>query len=158
MKASKTKNKRPPEPVITIQNASGDKGIPLRMLLKGWCALTLLHQKCHEGEICIRIVDKKEMKKLNKNYRGKDSVTNVLSFPASETATGLLGDIVLCAAVINQEAAEQEKTRAAHWAHMVVHGTLHLLGFDHMKPKDARNMEALEVRILRQYGFNNPYN
>lgn len=144
--------------MITIQNASKTKGIPLRRLLNAWCAATLVSQKSRDAEVCIRIVDNAEMKKLNKNYRGKNQTTNVLSFPAGKTGTGLLGDIVLCAAVINQEASEQGKTRAAHWAHMVVHGTLHLLGYDHMKPMDARKMEALEARILRQQGFNNPYN
>lgn len=148
-----TKNKN-----IAIQNVSGIKQMPTQKQLRAWCAAVLMQQKYAEADICIRIVSPQEMAALNRTYRGKQGSTNVLSFPAARTGTPLLGDIVLCAMVINREAIEQEKTRAAHWAHMVIHGTLHLLGHDHEKPVAARNMEALEVRILHQHGFNNPYN
>jgi probable rRNA maturation factor len=110
--------------------------------------------------LCVRVVDSAESRRLDREYRGKDKPTNVLSFPASpeeRVASGALGDLVICAAVVAREAHEQRKTLGAHWAHMVVHGTLHLLGFDHEKPRDARAMEALEVEILRGLGFYDPY-
>ena len=93
-------------------------------------------------------------------YRGKNYATNVLSFPSDlpeDFDPPLLGDLALCAAVINKEAQEQNKTATAHWAHMVVHGCLHLLGFDHIDDAEADEMEAREITILRQLGFNNPY-
>jgi len=103
------------------------------------------------------------MRGLNRDYRGKDKPTNVLSFPAGQVA-GLpdaepvpLGDIVVCADVVSDEAATQEKAPADHWAHMLVHGTLHLLGFDHEDETDAATMEALETRILAAGGVADPY-
>jgi probable rRNA maturation factor len=106
------------------------------------------------------VVGSAESRRLDREYRGKDKPTNVLSFPASpeeRSASGALGDLVICAPVVAREARLQRKTLGAHWAHMVVHGTLHLLGFDHVKPRDARAMEALEVEILRGLGFHDPY-
>jgi probable rRNA maturation factor len=110
--------------------------------------------------VCVRIVDSAESRRLDREYRGKDKPTNVLSFPASPeelVSTGALGDLVVCAPVVAREAREQGKTLGAHWAHMVVHGTLHLLGFDHEKARAARVMEALEVEILRGLGYQDPY-
>jgi probable rRNA maturation factor len=110
--------------------------------------------------LCVRIVGSAESRRLDREYRGKDTPTNVLSFPSSaeeRAATGALGDLVICAPVVAREAREQRKTLGAHWAHMVVHGTLHLLAFDHERARDARAMEALEVEILRGLGFHDPY-
>jgi len=120
--------------------------------------------------VSVPVVSEAEMQQLNHDWRGKDYATNVLSFPMqfdaavdaalldSENAEQLpLGDIALCAAVINREAIEQGKSRDAHWAHMVVHGTLHLQGYDHINDQDADEMEALEIEILQSLGFDNPY-
>jgi probable rRNA maturation factor len=110
--------------------------------------------------LCLRLVGNAESRRLDRVYRGKDRPTNVLSFPASaeeRVATGMLGDLVICAPVVAREAREQGKVLAAHWAHMVVHGTLHLLGHDHLAAREARTMEALEVAILGGFGFDDPY-
>lgn len=108
----------------------------------------------------MRVVGPAESRRLNRTYRGKDKPTNVLSFPASKEERelcGSLGDLVVCAAVVAEEAREQGKERAAHWAHMVVHGVLHLHGFDHESSRDARVMERLEVEIMRAFGYHDPY-
>jgi probable rRNA maturation factor len=110
--------------------------------------------------LCVRIVGAAESRRLNAAYRGKHKPTNVLSFPASEaerTYDGALGDLVVCAPVVAREAGEQAKPPVRHWAHMIVHGTLHLLGHDHEAPRAARRMEALEVEILSGFGYQNPY-
>jgi probable rRNA maturation factor len=110
--------------------------------------------------VCIRIVGSAESRRLNLEYRGKDRPTNVLSFPASGAERelgGSLGDLVVCAAVVAAEAREQGKARAAHWAHMVVHGMLHLHGLDHGTRREAAAMERLEVEILGRFGYQNPY-
>jgi len=111
-------------------------------------------------EITVRIVDTDESRQLNHTYRGKDKPTNVLSFPfegPADIPLALLGDLVICAPVVARESQAQQKTEQAHWAHMVIHGTLHLLGFDHIEAEDAVEMEALEVRILASLGFADPY-
>jgi probable rRNA maturation factor len=112
-----------------------------------------------DAEICVRIVGLTASRRLDRDYRGKDKATNVLSFPASpeERSAGALGDLVICAPVVAAEARAQGKTLAAHWAHMVMHGTLHLLGFDHVSPRHARVMEGLEVAILSGFGHPDPY-
>jgi probable rRNA maturation factor len=111
--------------------------------------------------LCIRIVGAAESRKLNLQWRGKDKPTNVLSFPAGSThpspATRVLGDLAICAPVVAREAREQGKTLSAHWAHMVVHGVLHLLGYDHVKNRDAEQMEAREIAILSHFGYQDPY-
>jgi probable rRNA maturation factor len=110
--------------------------------------------------VCIRVVGQAASRRLNAGYRGKDRPTNVLSFPAAAPArelAGSLGDLVICAPVVAAEAREQRKTRAEHWAHMVVHGVLHLHGYDHETPREARVMERLEVEILRGFGYQDPY-
>jgi len=110
--------------------------------------------------VCVRVVGSAAGRRLNRDYRGKDRPTNVLSFPASDEErrlAGLLGDVVICAPVIAREARSQRKRPEAHWAHMVVHGVLHLLGHDHGTPGEARSMERLEVEILRGFGYQNPY-
>ena len=111
-----------------------------------------------EGELGIRVVGSLESRALNARWRGKIGPTNVLSFPASPQLGGRqIGDIVVCAPVVAREAREQGKAIAAHWAHMVVHGTLHLLGFDHLRAKDARRMEGRERRLLARIGIADPY-
>lgn len=113
-----------------------------------------------ETELSIRIVDEAESAALNARYRHKDYPTNVLSFPADlpvDLALPLLGDLVLCAPVIDREAREQGKSNDAHWAHMLVHGTLHLLGYDHINDDEAEEMEALETRLLQALNFPPPY-
>ncbi len=111
------------------------------------------------SELTIRIVDEEEMKELNMRWRGIDNSTNVLSFPAGDNiiAPELLGDIAICAPVIEKEAIEQNKSQDAHWAHMVIHGVLHLLGYDHTNNDDAEIMESLEIKILNTLNFPNPY-
>jgi probable rRNA maturation factor len=119
------------------------------------------HESLERGAgVCLRVVGSAESRRLDRDYRGKDQPTNVLSFPASpeeRVATGFLGDVVICAPVVAREAREQRKTLGAHWAHIVVHGTLHLLGYDHERARETRTMEALEVEILRVLGFHDPY-
>jgi len=145
--------------IIQIETTRGY--LPSAVKLRRWAKTALSHKTRH-GELCIRIVGKKEIQDLNKTYRNKDKPTNVLSFrsdlPAEIQETiPLLGDIVICADVVNKEAKEQDKLPEAHWAHMIVHGTLHILGFDHEKASEAQIMEAKEVKLLKNLGFNNPY-
>jgi len=135
-----------------------DGQVPLLSQLQTW----VNHASLDKAEVVtsIQILGKDEMQKLNHEYRGKDKATNVLSFPMQlpeHVEINLLGDLVLCADVINQEAEQQNKTREAHWAHMVVHGMLHLQGYNHENGTDADEMEALEKTILNELGFANPY-
>lgn len=111
-------------------------------------------------DVCVRVVDKKESRELNKRYRNVDKATNVLSFPA-ELPEGvdlsILGDVVICAKIISEEAKLQHKNLKSHWAHMLVHGILHLQGYDHQSEDQAKKMESLEIKILKGFGINNPY-
>ncbi|MFP1761414.1 rRNA maturation RNase YbeY [Lonsdalea quercina] len=121
---------------------------------------TVLPQFQAESEVTIRIVDEAESHELNHTYRGKDKPTNVLSFPFEappEVELPLLGDLIICRQVVEQEAAEQEKTLEEHWAHMVVHGCLHLLGYDHIEDSEAEEMESLETEIMQGMGYADPY-
>jgi len=114
----------------------------------------------YEPELTLRMVDETEAKALNQTWRQKDYATNVLSFPFEalpDIPIALLGDIVVCAKVVQTEAAEQQKTLEAHWAHLIIHGVLHLLGYDHIDDEEAQQMENLEVHILQQLGYPNPY-
>ncbi len=124
-------------------------------------ANTVLNSQNMNGEVTVRIVTIEEITLLNENYRHKPGPTNVLSFPADLpdiVNLPLLGDIILCAEVINFEAKNQNKTAPTHWAHMVVHGILHLLGFDHITDTEAKQMETLETKILSGLGYADPYN
>lgn len=127
-------------------------GVPAARTLRHWARLALAG---HEGELTIRIVGEREMAELNGQWRGRDYPTNVLSF-AYDTP-GLIGDVVICAAVVAREAREQGKAPRAHWAHMVVHGCLHLIGYDHEREDDAARMEAAERALLAELGFPDPY-
>lgn len=131
--------------------------------LECWAQAVFTQENLAEAEITLRLVDEAEIQALNKQYRGKDKPTNVLSFPAEIPAEVTLelpffGDIILCVPVIQQEACEQKKPELAHWAHMVVHGILHLLNYDHMSDQDAKIMEEKEILILKTLNFTNPYN
>ncbi len=119
--------------------------------------LNVLHED--GGELSLRIVDSPESQLLNKQYRGKDKPTNVLSFPLADENLPIpvLGDLVICAPVVEREAQEQKKVIEAHWAHMVVHGVLHLLGYDHENDTEAECMEALEVKVMASMGYADPY-
>ena len=145
---------------VDIQCASNEP-IPADGDIQGWIAATLASLRRQvETEISIRLVDTEEMTTLNETYRGKTGPTNVLSFPSdlpAELALPLLGDIVICAPVVRTEAAEQGKNLTAHWAHMTIHGTLHLLGYDHISEEDAVIMEALESAILNNLDYPCPY-
>jgi probable rRNA maturation factor len=140
-------------------NSEGDGALPTSEQLKAWvdAALTGFVE---EAELTVRIVEPDEIQTLNRTYRHQDKPTNVLSFPF-EAPPGvelpLLGDVVICAAVVEEEAQQQGKPAAAHWAHMVVHGVLHLLGYDHIEDDEAEEMESLEIEILAGLGISNPY-
>ena len=145
---------------VDIQCASSEP-VPDEDDLRGWIAAVLANQqRSGAAEVCVRLVDVAEMSTLNLSYRGKTGPTNVLSFPADLPAgldLPLLGDIIICAPVVRTEAAAQGKQLAAHWAHMSVHGTLHLLGYDHIDEDEAIVMEALESAILASLGYPCPY-
>jgi probable rRNA maturation factor len=144
---------------IEIQVIFQSKGQPEQQQIKRWvdAALADIEQ---DTEIVVRIVDEQESAELNEQYRHKTGPTNILSFPI-EVPEGielnLLGDLVICAPVLEQEAKEQGKLLADHWAHIIVHGVLHLLGYDHIDDNDAELMENKEIAILNQLQINNPY-
>ena len=137
------------------------KGVPASASFRRWVEAALKSARRRKAtEVSIRIVDADEGQALNLQYRGRDYATNVLSFPADlppGVNLPLIGDLVICAPVVAREAAEQGKTAAHHWAHMTVHGTLHLLGYDHIDDAEAEAMEALETRILAGLGIPDPY-
>ena len=143
---------------LQLACASTD-GLPTEAQLQGWLDGTILGFQ-EEAEVTVRLVDEAESRELNLTYRGKDKPTNVLSFPF-EAPPGmelpLLGDLVICRQVVEAEAVEQHKPLMAHWAHMVVHGSLHLLGYDHIEDEDAALMEGIETRTLATLGIADPY-
>jgi len=135
------------------------EGLPTEEQIVQW-ATAAVQPEGNEVEMTVRIVDEAESHELNLTYRGKDRPTNVLSFPfecPDEVELPLLGDLVICRQVVEREAAEQEKPLMAHWAHMVVHGSLHLLGYDHIEDDEAEEMESLETQIMQGLGFDDPY-
>jgi probable rRNA maturation factor len=145
---------------------------PPRADIAAWASIAL-GRKAVGRELSVRVVGPTESRRLNARYRGRDKPTNVLSFPAAELPAGPskapahdgpayrtawpLGDLVICPSVLRAEAREQHKSLRAHWAHLVVHGALHLAGYDHEDPADANRMERREVSVLRRLGFPNPY-
>ena len=152
-------------PVVDVDIVSADDGIPPVAAIQDWVqsALIVSRHPVADAEVSVRVVNESEMQTLNRDFRQQDRSTNVLSFPAGEIAglpadaRQLLGDIIVCAPVIAREAAEQGKKLSDHWAHMVVHGTLHLLGHDHQSDEQAAVMEALEKQVLERHGIRNPY-
>nr|WP_228050631.1 rRNA maturation RNase YbeY [Pontibacterium sinense] len=133
--------------------------LPSETQFNDWVVAALTSRK-DEAELCIRLVEADESQALNNQYRGKDKSTNVLSFPfevPEDIPLNLLGDLVICAEVVREEALQQKKPLHDHWAHMVVHGTLHLLGYDHINDEDAEVMEQLEREILASLGIPDPY-
>jgi len=146
---------------LSVGYAASRKGVPTSASFRQWVEAALRGAKRRKAtELSIRIVDAKEGRTLNRDYRDKDYATNVLSFPV-ELPPGvklpLIGDLVICAPVVAREAAEQGKQARDHWAHMTVHGVLHLLGYDHIEDDEAEAMEALETRILAGLGIDDPY-
>ena len=135
------------------------EGLPTEEQIVQW-ATAAVQPEGDEVEMTVRIVDEAESHELNLTYRGKDRPTNVLSFPfecPDEVELPLLGDLVICRQGVEREAAEQDKPLMAHWAHMVVHGSLHLLGYDHIEDDEAEEMESLETQIMQGLGFDDPY-
>jgi len=147
-------------PSLIVQYAAAGDDLPARPLLRRWARATLGAEVANM-KIVLRFVEESESRTLNRRYRRRDRPTNVLSFVYDDGrgAEGdcLSGDIVLCAPVLRREAAEQGKPLAAHCAHLVVHGMLHLQGYDHAQSREAARMEAREIAILARLGFGNPY-
>lgn len=148
---------------VAVGYAAPRAGVPAAVSFRKWVAAAL-EGRIREADLAIRIVDEKEGRALNHHYRGKDYATNVLSFPAQlpeglpkGIKLPLLGDLVLCAPVVAREAQEQHKPLGAHYAHLTVHGCLHLLGWNHEDPREADAMEQLEREILAGLGLPDPY-
>ena len=145
---------------LDLQLATEAGDLPAEAQLRHWVELAL-RQRTADSELTIRLVDAEEGQELNRTYRHKDYATNVLSFPA-EVPEGLLdipllGDLVICVPVVEREAREQNKALEAHWAHLVIHGCLHLLGYDHIDDEEAEEMEGLERQLLAELGYPDPY-
>lgn len=156
--------------ILDLQLATTSSVIPTQDNIQLWLNTVLAHQNLSAHEITVRLVDIEESQALNLDYRGKDKPTNVLSFPfempeilsqqdADEDSKipSLLGDLVVCSQVVEAEAKQQNKPNLDHWAHMIVHGCLHLLGYDHIEDAEADEMEGLEITILKQLSIDDPY-
>tara|TARA_B110000967_G_scaffold148536_1_gene152130 strand:+ start:239 stop:733 length:495 start_codon:yes stop_codon:yes gene_type:complete len=144
---------------IDIQMACPSEDAPDEDSIKRWASAAIRDER-EQSELSLRIVDELESADFNQQYRGKTGPTNVLSFPfdaVTPEPLPILGDLVICAPVVNREASEQHKSSQAHWAHIIVHGVLHLLGYDHIDDKDAEQMEALETAIMLGLEFPPPY-
>ena len=145
---------------LDLQIASDAATLPSEAQFRAWCEIALRQRKA-DSELTIRLVDEAEGRELNNTWRHKDYATNVLSFPADVPDEmldiPLLGDLVICVPVVEREAAEQAKPLEAHWAHLVIHGCLHLLGYDHIEDEEAEEMEALERELLAELGHPDPY-
>jgi probable rRNA maturation factor len=149
---------------LDLQLETADPGVPPMVDLRRW-AMAALEGRRVRAELTIRVVGEVEGRELNRHYRGQDRPTNVLSFPfdvppgidPGDAIHDFLGDLVICADLVRREAQEQGKPVAAHWAHLVVHGILHLLDYDHLTDEDAAQMEGLETAILGGLGFPPPY-
>jgi probable rRNA maturation factor len=143
---------------LEVQNATSFRPVPADEQFRLWVEAAL--QGTTEAVLTVRLVDDGESRELNKRYRGKNKPTNVLSFPADlpvEVGIPLLGDVVICAPLVGAEAEAQQKPAHSHWAHLTIHGVLHLLGYDHQEKKAAEEMEALEADLLHSLGIRNPY-
>jgi probable rRNA maturation factor len=146
---------------LDVSRVSADRA-PSARRLRAW-ASGALGRRAQNASLVVRVVAPAESRKLNQRWRGKDKPTNVLSFPAPITVLPPgeprpLGDLVICARVVRDEARAQSKRLAAHWAHLVVHGTLHLIGYDHERgPREQRRMERREIAVLKRFGIANPY-
>ena len=154
----------PPRLIVHLRRATRHGPIPGAAALQRWVALAL-GRRARGGEISLLVVGPARSRSLNQRYRGQDHATNVLSFPAPAAALALagpdsgafLGDLVICPQVLRREARAQGKAERAHWMHLVIHGALHLIGYDHQRAADARRMERREARLLRVLGVANPY-
>lgn len=152
--------------MIDLQNMTDSEQIPSAEDFESWVrtALELEGSQLEQPELTIRVVSAEESQQLNHDYRDKDKPTNILSFPfeapemlPKDALAELLGDLVICETVMKAEALQQNKLESSHWAHLVVHGVLHLLGHDHMEPEQADAMESLEIAILKKLGIDDPY-
>lgn len=146
---------------LGVSYALARRGLPAAVSFRRWVAAAL-QGRIRRADLALRLVDEREGRALNRHYRGKDYATNVLSFPAElppgvQLELPILGDLVLCAPVVAREAREQGKPLAHHYAHLTVHGVLHLLGFDHIDAREAEAMELLERQILAELGIGDPY-
>ena len=142
---------------LSVQYACNKEGLPLRAQIRAWVRAALDVDGARGGQITVRLVDAEEGLQLNRDYRGKDYATNVLSFPYDVDPV-VCGDLVLCAPVVAREAAEQNKSLIAHYSHLIVHGLLHLQGYDHEAgEREARQMEDRERTVLAALGFTDPY-
>lgn len=137
---------------LIVQYATEYTAVPSRPQFRHWTKVALMQ----EAEVVLRLVDEKEGRELNQQFRNKNYATNVLTF-VYDDAEPLTGDIILCAPVISDEAQQQNKNLMAHYAHLTIHGLLHLQGYDHIEDSDATTMEQLEIQILTKLGFTNPY-
>ena len=149
---------------VDLQIASeNEKSLPELAQLETWVSAAIIaasDETREEAELTVRIVDKAESQELNSQYRGKDKPTNVLSFPFQNPpgiTLPLLGDLIICKSVVEKEAIEQNKQLISHWAHMLIHGTLHLLGYDHIEEEEAETMERIETNLMIELGYNDPY-
>ena len=145
--------------IVDMENVSSCTDIPDEVAVTHWVQAAL---RCYgkPAEVAINVIDEDESAKLNYQYRRKNNPTNVLSFPANlpdSLELALLGDLAICAQVVAREAAEQNKALSAHWAHIVIHGTLHLIGFDHISDAEEKKMELLEIEILASFNLSSPY-
>jgi probable rRNA maturation factor len=140
-----------------------EDALPELSQLEQWVEVTLIaasETPLEIAELTVRIVDSEESQELNAQYREKDKPTNVLSFPFQNPpgiTLPLLGDLVICKTVVEKEAQEQQKPLLSHWAHMLIHGTLHLLGYDHIEDDEAETMESIETKLMIELGFSDPY-
>jgi probable rRNA maturation factor len=145
---------------LNLQRAAASPGLPGAVDIRRWALAALAGFERPRAELGVRLVEEDEGAELNERYRGKQGPTNVLSFPFEDppgVETDIIGDLVICAPVVQREAAERNMPPQAHWAHMVVHGVLHLRGYDHERDDDARVMEALESEIMTGLGYEDPY-
>ncbi len=146
--------------LLSVQYAAPRRGLPDKASITRWARAALKGLRRRRVALGVRIVEARESAMLNRRYRGKSGSTNVLSFPFAAPArarSDILGDLVICAPVVKREARRQRRAPEAHWAHMVVHGIMHLRGYDHENNKDAAVMERREERVLRALGYTNPY-